>query len=379
MTTLSHKDRLQRHLAGQEVDRIPALGGWMLGVENLATLAGITVADYLRDPLRGVVRANQALGVDALVSPVVPTDIHSIRGGALEEQNFAGREPEELQQRADQIPDTEAGVLAAFDPAATRQHYLKWFTDLRGQLDGLEFFPNDWGAPANFSLYFQYGYEAFLAAVALYPVAVGKIYWQDGLLARERNKIVVQLMRELDVLPVMFTGHDICINDGPMCSPEFLRQYYWPHAKTSLTPFVEAGIRVICHCDGNVMPLIDDMLGAGFSGFQGFQYECGVDPRAIRQRRSAQGEELLLMAGLSVTRTLPFGTIAELETEVDYLLDVTAGGRGMFLISSNVIGVEVPPAKVRAAYDYLARFDPRRPYRPNPALQRWPWIVAHPQ
>ena len=60
----------------------------------------------------------------------------------------------------------------------------------------------------------------------------------------------------------------------------------WPHAKLSLEPFVDAGIRLIHHCDGNVMPLIDDMIAAGFSGFQGFQYECGVDLTELRRRRS---------------------------------------------------------------------------------------------
>ncbi|HEY3379705.1 MAG TPA: uroporphyrinogen decarboxylase family protein, partial [Armatimonadota bacterium] len=123
-------------------------------------------------------------------------------------------------------------------------------------------------------------------------------------------------------------------------------------------PFLDAGIRLIHHCDGNVMPLIDDMVAAGFSGFQGFQYECGVDIYELRKRRSLRGEEMLILGGLSVTRTLPFGTPDDIRREVDYCLDATDGGRGFFLFTSNVTGVEVPPANLEVAYRYLRAYDP---------------------
>jgi len=93
-----------------------------------------------------------------------------------------------------------------------------------------------------------------------------------------------------------------------MVRPEFLRTAFWPHVKYSMEPYLDAGIRFIHHCDGNVMPLVDDMVAAGYSGFQGFQYECGVDIYELRKHRSLKGEEMLIMGGLSVTRTLPFGT-----------------------------------------------------------------------
>jgi hypothetical protein len=374
--TLSRKERLRRQIRGEPVDRIPMLGGWNLGVRNVAAHAGLTVEEYLRDPWRGVIRANHRLGVDAVVPPIVPTDPNSIRDGALEEAKFENVEPETLLTRAEAIPDTAAKVLARFDAVESERRYRDWITSLLAKLDGIELILTVWEAPANFALYFQYGYEAFLAAVALYPEAVGRIYWEDSLLCRARNGILVRLMKELDLVPMLFCGHDICLNDGPMCAPEFLRQHYWPHARASLEPFIEADVRVLHHCDGNVVPLLDDMLGAGFSGFQGFQYECGVDPQAICQRRSARGEELLMMMGLSVTRTLPFGTPDDVREEVEYFLDSTDGGRGMFLFTSNVTGVEVPPVNIEAGYRHLAAHDPRRP---RVATRRdWPWGSRRP-
>ena len=130
------------------------------------------------------------------------------------------------------------------------------------------------------------------------------------------------LIDEYDLPPILFTGSDICNQRGPMVSPAFLRQYYFPHVKHAFEPFLDAGIRVVRHCDGNVMPLIDDWIGVGYSGFQGFQYECGVDPYAIAARRSITGERLIFFAGLNVSRTLPFGTIEDVAAEIEYVVDL---------------------------------------------------------
>lgn len=356
---MTHKDRMLCQLAGEPVDRIPMVGGWSLGVRNVAALGGMSVEDYLRDPFRGVMQANRRQGMDGMVPPIVPTDLASIRDGQLQEATFAGVEPEALLARAEAIPATEAAVLRArFDAAAVEAGYRRHFEEMLSGMEELVFVPTLWGAPANFSLYFTFGYIAFLSAVALYPDAVGRIYWEDGVLSRASNHLLAGLLREYDVLPMMLTGDDICTNDGPMVQPEFLREYYWPHVKYSLEPLVDAGIRLLHHCDGNVMPLVDDMAEAGFSGYQGFQYECGVDVYDLRKRRGPHGEEMLILGGLSVTRTLPFATPEQVCREVDYCLDATDGGRGFFLFTSNVTGVEVPPANLEAAYRHLAAYDP---------------------
>jgi hypothetical protein len=158
-----------------------------------------------------------------------------------------------------------------------------------------------------------------------------------------------------------------------MVSPAFLRKHYLPTVAMIVAPLVDAGVRLIHHCDGDVRPLVDDYIACGFSGFQGFQYELGVDPYALKQRRSLRGEEMLFFTGLSVSRTLPFGTEQDVRDEIDYFLDFTDGGRGMFLISSNVTGVEVPPENLQTAYHYVKEWDPSQPRQPH--WRQWPWSL----
>jgi hypothetical protein len=194
----------------------------------------------------------------------------------------------------------------------------------------------------------------------LYPEAVGKIWWARSLHSRERAKAFVKVHRELDLVPLLFCGEDLCNNKGPMVSPEFLRQYYHPTVKMIIEPIVDAGIRVVHHCDGDVRPVVQDFIDCGFSGFQGFQIETGVDPYELRKLRSRRGEEPIFFAGLSVSRTLPFGTLQDVRDEVDYFIDYTDGGKGMYLFTTNVVGPEVPPGNLLEAYRYVKQYDPSK-------------------
>lgn len=377
--SLSHPltilERLSRMARGQEVDRVPLIGGWFHGVRNLAKLAELTPAEYLSDPLAGVLKAHRALGVDAMISPIVPTELDQVRTGNLLEDQHKQMLPEMLLERARQIPDTPAKILAAkFKATEVEASYRKCLDEIRRRWGDMVYLPNHWELVANFSLYFEYGYVAFLAATALYPEAIGRIYWEDAILTRARNEIIVKLYREYALPPILFCGDDICDNRGPMCSPSFLREHYWPHARYSLEPLVETGIRAIHHCDGNVMPNIDDMLSTGFSGFQGFQYECGIDPWMISGKRSLRGEKLLFMAGMNVTRTLPFGTVADVIAEVDWCLDYADGGQRLLFFTSSSIGPETPLENVVAGYAHARAFrDFGRPARRRP----WPWAANH--
>jgi hypothetical protein len=317
------------------------------------------------------------LDADGMIQPVVPTSLDQIRTGAVVEAEFAGTPPEALVERANALPDSEREVLASFDPAVEEQRYRAYFEWAFATWEGIEPVPNFWEIGGHFPLYTEFGYTAFLMACALYPEAVGKIYWAKSLHSRERAKILVRLYQEYDLVPLMFCGEDLCNNKGPMVSPAFLRKYYLPTVQMIIEPLVDAGVRLIHHCDGDVRPLIDDFIDIGFSGLQGFQYELGIDLCQLRSRRSRLGQELLLFTGLSVSRTLPLGTPQDVRDEVDYFLDCTDGGKGMFLITSNVTGVEVPVENIRAGYSYVKTWDPAR--QRQPAWRQWPWSLKHPE
>jgi hypothetical protein len=350
---LTRKERLVRQAMGKEVDRIPTIGGWIGGARNLAVIAGITVEEYLTNPYQGMIRAHLALGVDGMIQPVYHTSVDQIRSGQVQEADFLGIEPEAIVEHARSIPDSERQVLATFDYKAEEQRYRQYFERAFADWGGIEPVPNFWEIGGHFPLYTQFGYTAFWMACAQYPEEVGKIWWARSLHSRERAKILTRLYQDYDLVPVMFCGEDLCNNSGPMVSPKFLRKYYLPSVQMIIEPLVDAGVRLIHHCDGDVRPLLQDYLDIGFSGLQGFQYELGIDLYELNKLRSRAGESLLFFTGMSVSRTLPLGSEQDVQEEVQYFMDATGGGWGMFLFTSNVTGVEVPPENIIAGYSYV--------------------------
>ena len=67
-----------------------------------------------------------------------------------------------------------------------------------------------------------------------------------------------------------------------------------------------------------------------------------------------------------------------MRAEIDYAFDFSAGGRDLFLFTSNVTGVEVPPERIREAYAYAATRPVASADAPEPAPRPWPWGLKHP-
>ena len=88
----------------------------------------------------------------------------------------------------------------------------------------------------------------------------------------------------------------------------------------AIAPYLDAGIRLIWHCDGNLMDMVPRLLACGLGGFQGFQYEDGMDYEAICRMKDRNGGPLLIWGGVSVTKTLPHGTREDVKKEMKWLV-----------------------------------------------------------
>jgi len=110
---------------------------------------------------------------------------------------------------------------------------------------------------------------------------------------------------------------------------------------------LKAGIRLLWHCDGNLMKMVPRLIEAGIGGFQGFQYEDGMDYIKICGMKTRDGAPLMIWAGVSVTRTLPWGTSDDVTKEMKWLVD--NGPRvGLVLGGSSSMAPGVPLANIRA-------------------------------
>jgi len=128
----------------------------------------------------------------------------------------------------------------------------------------------------------------------------------------------------------------------------------WKDLPWALAPLHAAGVQTIWHSDGDIRPILDHLIDLGVAGFQGFQEEHGVRLVDLMQRRMKSGRRPLIFGNLSVTVTLPHGTVEDVKRAVDRSVEL-AGPSGLFFCTSNTIGPEVPLENLRAMYEQERR------------------------
>jgi hypothetical protein len=189
--------------------------------------------------------------------------------------------------------------------------------------------------------YNTYGYANYFMAYALYPEVMERHFALQADLALRNNRAAARAYREGGLPPLYRLDHDMADSRGTLVDIRSLDRLWFPHFARCLQPLLQADVRLIWHCDGNLMQMVPRLLEVGIRGFQGFQYEDGMDYPRICAMKARTGESLIIVAGVSVTRTLPFGSPADVKREIDWL--VGNGPRtGLFLGGSSSIAPGVP-------------------------------------
>jgi hypothetical protein len=189
--------------------------------------------------------------------------------------------------------------------------------------------------------YGNYGYANYFMAYALYPEVLEAHFALQADLALLNNRAVARAYATAGLPPLYRLDHDMADSRGTLVDVRSLDRMWFPQFARCLEPLLRRDVRLIWHCDGNLMEMVPRLLEVGIRGFQGFQYEDGMAYEQISRMRTRDGEGLVLMAGVSVTRTLPYGTPGDVKRELAWLAE--AGPRtGLFLGASSSITPGVP-------------------------------------
>ena len=194
--------------------------------------------------------------------------------------------------------------------------------------------------------YSQYGYENYFMAYALYPEVMERDFALQADVALLYNRAFVQACQEGGLPPFIRLDHDMAGSRGMLVNIRSLDYLWFPHFIRCLAPVQQAGVRMLWHCDGNLSAMVPRLLDVGLHGFQGFQYEDGMDYPAICRMKTRTGDPLIIIAGVSVTRTLPYGTPDDVRRELKWLVE-NGPTTGLFLGASSSITPGVPWANLQ--------------------------------
>jgi hypothetical protein len=346
---MTPRTRLDSAFALDTPDRTPILGGWIACPEHIMTLTGADADEYWDDPVSVSIDAYRVLGMDGLIGVFVPKARDSYR--CVDHTSYAhsatGMCLEDAVAKVDAMPTPEQ-IEDRFDFETRYSEFRQSLLDMHARCGEMVWMPAQWSAGARISWYGEFGYENFFLIVGAYPDRARKLLEIGGATGRCQSRLVARAVEEGLYPHAVLLGEDICTQRGPMISIDFMEKYYAPQLRYGLEPLLDASCRPVWHSDGDVRLMMDFLLDCGVKGFQGFQPECGMLLEEIVQRRTRDGEKLVIFGPLAVTTELPVCTPEAIETKVRGAIELCRGQASLVLFTSNTINPDVPLDNIKA-------------------------------
>ena len=106
----------------------------------------------------------------------------------------------------------------------------------------------------------------------------------------------------------VFTGDDYASAERPFMSPRAFREFFEPGLKRVIAGFHEAGLPVIKHTDGQILPLVDMIVDSGIDCLDPIDPVAGMDIAAVKAK---YGGRVALKGNVDCASTMTFGSVKD--------------------------------------------------------------------
>lgn len=154
-------------------------------------------------------------------------------------------------------------------------------------------------------------------------------------------------------IDIFMTGDDFGTQHGLLVSPRMWRQFLRPGFERFIRLGKSFGCRVAHHSCGSIMPIIPDMIDCGLDILNPIQPDvAGMEQTELKLRF---GRQLTFHGSISIQRTLPFGTPADIQAEVRERFQTLGGDGGLIFCTAHNIQADTPIENVLALFDAYHR------------------------
>lgn len=152
---------------------------------------------------------------------------------------------------------------------------------------------------------------------------------------------------------IIFMCADYCFNTGPFLSPPMFRKFVTPFLKKQIAAFKKAGAFTVKHTDGNIMPILDQLLECEPDALHSIDPQANVD---IKKVREIVGNRVTLMGNVKCS-AIHAGSREEIKESALYCLRYGGVATGSYVYcSSNCIFKGVPIENYRYMLELRERF-----------------------
>ena len=140
---------------------------------------------------------------------------------------------------------------------------------------------------------------------------------------------------------------DYCFNSGPFLSPLQMSEFITPYLSQLIQGYRDLGFYVIKHTDGNIMPIIDQLIQANPHALHSLDPQSGVDIGLVKH---LYGDKVCLIGNVNCG-LLDTGSIDEIISSARYALHNGMPGGGYIYSTSNCIYTGMPLASYELMLD----------------------------
>lgn len=192
--------------------------------------------------------------------------------------------------------------------------------------------------------YLSMSIERFCTKIVTEPDLVKEVLWRFSNWSRRVAKNLQELPFDLFFMP-----DDIGFGHAPMISAQHFREFCVPVMRNVIEVMK---LPCIYHSDGNIMPLMEEIIGLGVDGIANME----PGPMDIDEVKRLYGDRVTIVGNIDLHYTLTKGTPAETAEEVRKRIESLAPGGRYILSSANSLPNYVKPANVRAMGEALLKY-----------------------
>jgi len=162
-----------------------------------------------------------------------------------------------------------------------------------------------------------------------------------------------EIGENIDIIKI---GDDLGTQESLLMSPKMYRSFLKPlHAE--IIAFIKERTRakVLFHTDGDVFPLMPDLIEIGIDILNPIQTSAGKMSN-LDALKSQYGKDMVFCGGIDTHHILPHGSPEEVQMEVRRAIQSLGAGGGYIVSSVHTIMNDVPAENILAMVDAVEKY-----------------------
>ena len=198
------------------------------------------------------------------------------------------------------------------------------------------------------------GMDTFLMNLALHPDFAEALLWRiESLCKVLMGHFLDALGGNVDIIKI---GDDLGTQESLLMSPAMYRSILKPvHADFIRFIRERTPAKIFFHTDGDVFPLVDDLIELGIDILNPIQTSAGR-MSDLRELKARWGDRITFCGAIDTQRVLPSGTPDEVRDEVRRVIGILGPGGGYMVGAVHTVMDDVPAENVVAMVDAALEF-----------------------